>query len=59
MRRSFLGSLLVVVYLVVGVVVAADRHYFVHLDAVKPIISAVLAVVLWPLLFVGISLHVR
>lgn len=48
-----------VVYIVIGVVVAAGHHYFEHLDAVKPIASAVLAVVLWPLVLFGISLRLK
>jgi hypothetical protein len=38
-----LRKVLFVVYIVIGVIVAAGHHYFAHLDAVKPIISAVLA----------------
>lgn len=55
MRISFGG----IVWLVVGVVLAANHHYLKHLHAIKPIVSAVLAVVLWPLLLLGINLHVR
>ena len=51
--RSILG----IVYLVVGVVVASTNQYFAHLDALKPIASAVLAVVLWPLVVLGVNLH--
>ncbi|HZO50545.1 MAG TPA: hypothetical protein VFB26_10400 [Gaiellaceae bacterium] len=47
------------VYLVVGVVLAAGRHYLSNLETVKRIGSAVLAVVLWPLLLLGIDLHIR
>lgn len=47
------------VYLIVGAVVAATNHYFTHLDALKPIASAALAVLLWPLVLVGISLHLK
>ena len=54
-----LGTVLFVVYIVVGVVVAAGHHYFEHLDAVRPIASAVLAVLLWPLLLFGINLHLK
>ena len=50
-------ALLFVVYVVIGVVVAATHHYFVHLSSVKPIASAVLAVLLWPLVLFGVSLH--
>jgi hypothetical protein len=51
--------LLFVVYLVIGVVVAATHHYFVHLSSVKPIASAILAVLLWPLVLFGVSLHLK
>ena len=54
-RLRFVG----VVYIVVGVAVAAQKHYFEHLDTFRLIASAVLAVVLWPLLFLGIDLHIR
>jgi hypothetical protein len=52
-------TILFIVYIVVGVVVASSHHYFTHLNSVKPIASAVLAVVLWPLVLLGVSLHLR
>ena len=58
MRRT-LGVLLSVIYIIIGVVVAAGHHYFEYLDAVKPIVSAVLAVLLWPLILLGVSLHLK
>jgi hypothetical protein len=54
--RSGLGSVL---YLIVGVIVASSHHYFAHVNTLKPVISAVLAIALWPLLLFGINLHVR
>ncbi len=51
--------ILLVVYIIVGVVVAASHHYFAHLDALKPIVSVVLAVLLWPLVLFGVSLHLK
>lgn len=53
------GRIVLVVYLVVGLLVANSHHYFAHLGGAKPVLSAVLAVVLWPLLLFGISLHIR
>ena len=50
---------LFLVYIVIGVVVAASHHYFVHLTSVKPIASAALAVLLWPLVLFGVSLHLK
>jgi hypothetical protein len=57
--RNILGTVLFVVYIVVGVVVANSHHYFVHLNSAKPILSAVIAVLLWPLVLFGVSLHVK
>jgi hypothetical protein len=53
------SRLLTLVYLVVGVVVAANHHYFRHLNGIRTIASAVLAVVLWPLVLLGINLHIH
>jgi hypothetical protein len=53
------STLLSVAYLVIGVIVANAHHYFVHLSGIKPIASAVLGVLLWPLILLGISLHIK
>jgi hypothetical protein len=58
MRRLFV-AVVFVIYIIIGVVVASGHHYFEHLDAVKPIASAVLAVLLWPLILFGINLHIK
>lgn len=54
--RISLGS---IVWLVIGAIVASAHHYFAHVNALRPVISAALAVVLWPLLLLGINLHVH
>ena len=51
-------SLLFVVYLVIGGIVSATHHYWSNLDTAKQIISALLALVLWPLILVGVNLHI-
>jgi hypothetical protein len=48
-----------VVYLIVGIVVAASHHYFAHLSTIRQLVSAVLAIVLWPLILLGIDLHIK
>jgi hypothetical protein len=53
------SKIVTLVYLVVGVLVAASHHYFAHASTLKPLLSALLAVVLWPLLLLGISLHIK
>jgi hypothetical protein len=55
MFRSLIG----VIYLLIGVVVASSHHYFRHLHGLRPIASAVLAVVLWPLVLLGANLHLH
>jgi len=50
-RPSFVG----LVYIVVGVAIAAQKHYFKHLDTIR----LIAAIVLWPLLLLGIDLHIK
>ena len=52
-------SLLFVVYLVAGGIVAATHHYWDHLGSLKLVLSALLATVLWPLILVGVNLHIH
>jgi hypothetical protein len=54
-----LSALLSLAYIVIGVVIAASHHYFEHLNSVKPIASAALAVLLWPLILFGVNLHLK
>lgn len=52
-----LSGLLTLVYLALGVWIAATRDYFDNLRGVRAIISMILAVVLWPLVLLGVDLH--
>jgi hypothetical protein len=54
-----LRTILFLVYLVIGFVVAANRNYLDSLDSLREIISAILAVVLWPLVLLGVNLNIR
>ena len=58
MARPMIGTF-GLLWLGVGVAVAAAYDYFDSVDTGRQIASAVLAVVLWPLLFLGIDLHVK
>ncbi len=51
-------KLVSIVYLVAGFVIASSHLYFTNLSTLKPIASAILAVLLWPLVLVGIDLHI-
>jgi len=54
-----IGKILGVVYFVLGFVVASSHHYFTHLNGFKPVASAILAVLLWPLVLLSVNLHIK
>ena len=51
-------TLLSLIYVAIGVVVAWNHHYFAHLGSVDAVISAILAVILWPLVLFHVNLHI-
>jgi len=53
-----LRNLFIVVYIIIGLVVAWDRGY-ATLAWLKTLASAVLAVLLWWLVLLGINVHVH
>ncbi len=54
-----LTTILGVVYLVIGVLVAASYNYLDHLGTLRGIISAVLAIVIWPVVLLGVDVDIR
>ena len=58
-RRGPRISLLALVYVGVGVAVAASHHYLQNIDGWRGVLSAILAIFLWPLILLGIDLHVK
>ena len=50
-------TLIGLVYLVIGIVVASTHHYFSHVGSVKGVVAAILAILLWPLVLFGVNLH--
>ena len=55
----FPRRLLYLVYLVVGLVVASTHDYLSDLNTIRRFLSAILAIVLWPLILLGIDLHIK
>jgi hypothetical protein len=47
------------IYLVVGIIIAATHNYFANVNTFQEILSAILAVVLWPLVIFGVGLHLH
>ncbi len=55
----FRSRLLGLIWIGVGIAIAWTHDYFDHLSTWRQILSALLAIVLWPLVLLGISLHVH
>jgi hypothetical protein len=52
-------SWFVALYLIAGGIVAATHKYWSNLHTLKAIVSALLATLLWPLLLLGVNLHIH
>jgi hypothetical protein len=59
LRKIVFSRVVLITYVVVGGFVANSHHYFAHLDSIKHVASAVLAVFLWPLVLLGVNLRIR
>lgn len=57
--RSGFSSIVGLAYLVIGLIVASGHGFFSHLSTLMPILSAILAVLLWPLVLLGVNLRLR
>jgi hypothetical protein len=59
MRRRGGPGLLTVIYFFVGVFVAGDHNY-IHHGTVGQVVSAILAILLWPLVLIfHVNLHIH
>lgn len=47
------------IYVIVGAFVAGADNYFDHLGSLGRVVSALLAIILWPLLLFGIDFSIR
>ncbi|HEY3979556.1 MAG TPA: hypothetical protein VGM79_19940 [Streptosporangiaceae bacterium] len=50
-------TLLGLIYIVIGIIVAWDRGY-ITVALLKLVLSAILAILLWWLVLLGVSLHI-
>jgi hypothetical protein len=50
-------NLLGILYLIVGVAVAASHDYLDRVNNIEQVAELVLAVVLWPLVLLGVSMN--
>ncbi len=52
------ASLLTVAWIVIGIVVAATHHFFEHVSTIGGILSAIIAVIVWPLILLGVKIAI-
>jgi hypothetical protein len=61
-RRATFGfgfvTLFWVAYFVVGALVANDHNYFNHVDKLQQVLEAILAVIAWPLVLLGVDMRI-
>jgi hypothetical protein len=50
-------NLIFLIYVVIGIIVAWDRGY-ITVALLKAVLSAILAILLWWLVLLGVSLHI-
>ena len=55
-RRRF--SLLGLIYVLVGIYIAFAYNY-IGIQLIKRVLSTLLAIFLWPLVLLGVDLHIR
>jgi hypothetical protein len=56
----FFGNrVLLLIYIGVGIAIAWTHDYFDSLGTWRLILSAILAILLWPLVLLGINLHIH
>ncbi|MFN8076959.1 MAG: hypothetical protein U0Q15_16275 [Kineosporiaceae bacterium] len=56
--RTRLGSLLFTAWILVGIWIAV-AHSYITVGWVKSVVSALLAVLLWPLVLLGVDVHLK
>jgi hypothetical protein len=47
------------VYLIIGAFVAAANHYFAHVGKLAGVFEAIIAIIIWPLVLLGVDIRIR
>ena len=53
------GVSLGAVYLIVGLVVAVLKDYFDNIETFKGVLEALIAIIIWPAVLLGVDINVR
>ncbi len=54
MRQTSIGG---IIYVIIGVLVASNHGYLADLNTLSSFLSALVAILLWPVLLFGANLH--
>ncbi len=52
-------NLLLLIWVGVGVAIAATHDYFSNVHGWRGVLSAILAIILWPLVLLHVNLHIH
>lgn len=53
-----IGGIIFIVYIVVGIIVAATQNYFSDVGRLGGILEAIIAVLVWPVLLFGVDIEI-
>lgn len=59
MGRRRRGLSLGAIYLIVGLIVAAAKDYFDNIETFKGVLEALIAIIIWPAVLLGVDINVR
>ncbi len=51
-------TLIGLAYVIIGAFVAAAHDYFSHAGSIEAVLSAIIAILTWPLLLIGIEIRI-
>ena len=54
-----MGRIGTIIYLVIGVIVAANKKYLGDIGSVGDVLNLVLAILLWPLVLLGVDFNIK
>ena len=54
-----LRRVVLVSYLLIGIVIAAEKNYLTEMNTAGRVLSAALGILLWPLLLLGVHLTIK
>ena len=52
------GGLFTAAYLIIGAFVAAANDYFDNVESIERVASAVIAILVWPLILIGVDIRI-